>query len=262
MIIAIYPNSTFWYCANMRIANADTFALDNFEGPLDFLFHLIQKNEIDIYEISLQEIMRQFLTKHRGNSLLNADGGAEFIGTAASLLLLKSKMLLPKYDQVLSMEEQEADPRFEIIHQLIDYCRFKDMAKVLAEREDRQGAFFVRGTDEIPSPKKTLGIEHLSLNDLAALFQQVIAKTATHTGSIQEEIWRVSDKINLIRRLLQETPKIPFFALFTAEQPREELIATFLAILELMKMEELCAIKEEISGEIILSSPRTYEMSR
>lgn len=232
----------------MKTETIRTFTLDNFEGSLDFLLHLIQKNEIDIYEISIQQVTDQYLKWLQAKSFVSVDEGAEFIGTAASLILLKSKMLLPKHEQVEMPIEEEIDPRFEIIHQLIDYCRFKDAAKALVERENQQGAFFMRGVDDIQE-SKTLGIEHLSLSDLAALFQQVLAK-ATYKEFIHEEEWRVGDKLVLIRQLLKELGKIRFDVLFSESQSREELIVTFLALLELMKLEELCVVKDASSNEI------------
>lgn len=237
----------------MRIANTHTFTLNNFEGPLDFLLQLVQKNEIDIHEIFLQEILKQFSARFEEHPQAFMEDGAEFIGITAALLFLKSKLLLPKHDQSLLLEEQEPDPRFDIIHQLLDYCRFKDMAKVLVEREDSQGAFFMRGiANEIPIPKKNLGIEHLSLTDLELLFKEVLTKSTVHKGLIQEETWLVSDKIHFIREQLKEMSKINFLELFSSEQPREELIVIFLAILELMKMEELCVVREKESDVVYL----------
>lgn len=236
----------------MKTTEHHIFALDNFEGPLEFLLHLIQKNEIDIYDVSIKRITDQYLAKLQEFTEYNVDIGAEFIGSAASLLLMKSKSLLPKHEQQMEIQEDsEPDPRFEIIHQLIEYCRFKDLAKTLSEREAGQGAFFGRGVDT-PEPKKFLGIEHLSISDLASLFQQVLAKASPRKGNIHEDEWRVSDKIAHIRTLGNEIRKIPFATLFTAEQSKEELIVTFLAILELMKMGEVRMIRENATHEVFI----------
>ncbi len=233
----------------MKHLELDTFALDNFEGPLDFLIHLIQKSEIDICDISLQKITEQYLNKLIDGTS-DVASGAEFVGTTASLLWLKSKMLLPKHEQPHDAEQNELDPRFEMIHQLIDYCRFKQAARDLTEREQQQSGFYIRGTD--PEIKKNLGIEHLTLEDLAALFQQVVAKATTHTELIHEENWRVSDKIIFIRHLLEDEQKIDFLALFSSDKCRDELIVTFLAILELMKLGEICVIKSLPSNSIAI----------
>lgn len=235
----------------MKALDDHIFALENFEGPLDFLLHLIQKSELDIYDIPLHQITEQYLMKLQELISPVVDSGAEFIGTTASLLLLKSKMLLPKHEQTLSGEEEEPDPRFEIIHQLIEYCRFKEAAKELAELELRQSAFFSRGIDDL-EPKKPLGIEHLSMHDLASLFQQVLAKAASNKGIVQEEVWKVSDKMLLIRKLLLEIQKVQFDALFLTSQSRDELIVTFLALLELMKLGELKVIKDSMENQIYI----------
>lgn len=234
----------------MRMDESKTYILDNFEGPLDFLLHLIQKNEIDIHEVSIRKITDQYLAKLKELMEHPLEHGAEFIGAAASLMLLKSKSMLPKHEQEgLPLEENEADPRFEIIHKLIEYCRFKEVAKSFAEREEQQGTVYFRGVDEIMEPKKNLGIEHLSLTDLAELFQQVLAK-APRARQIEDEEWLIVDKIALIRRLCQREG-IPFLGLFSEGQCREELITLFLAILELMKLGEICIVREE--GEVYLT---------
>lgn len=229
----------------------DVFTLDNFEGPLDFLLHLIQKSEIDIYSVHIQEIVDQFMSRMREDSELCVDSGAEFIAMASTLLLLKSKMLLPKHEQSVNPEDEQLDPRFEIIHKLIEYCRFKEAAKELSERERVQGAYYYRGSD-IPEIKKPLGVEHLTLDDLAVLFKQIVAKAETQKGVIHEEEWRVADKIKLIRQQLKGPKKIGFEFLFSPERSRVELIVTFLAVLELMKMGEIKVVREIETQQVMI----------
>lgn len=216
----------------MKTAELEHFVLDNFEGPIDYLLHLVQQEEIPIHEIILSHLTSQFLARFEEQPL-EIDSGAEFIGTAAFLVWLKSKTLLPQHEQAVAGEEEEGDPRFAIIHQLLDYCRFKEAAKSLEEREVHQSAYYARGL-ESPEAKKNLGIEHLTLQDLASMFQQILSKAGAK-GSIQEEEWKVSDKIDAIERLLENCLQIPFEQLFTENLSRLELIVTFLALLELMK---------------------------
>ncbi len=237
----------------MKNLDPETYSLDNFEGPLDFLLHLIQKHEIDIYDIPLHKITEQFLKKWGDWLEPDIDSGAEFIGTTSSLLWLKSKTLLPKHEQPETPEELEADPRFEIIHQLLDYCRFKQAAKELTEREMHQSAHYFRGGEAV-DVKKNLGIDHLSLQDLALMFQQILSKAKGHKGQVHEEIWKVADKITWIRHLLISQQKIEFGVLFAIELSREELIVTFLALLEMMKMGELRVIKDPIQQRILIVS--------
>lgn len=220
----------------MKITDPAIFTLENFEGPLDLLWHLITKQEMDIYEIPIKQIVEQYLKNFDEESL---DDGAEFIALAASIVLFKSKTLLPKHEQQgEELLEQEEDPRFNIIHHLVDYCKFKEAAKQLSEREQQQNAYYFRGIDNDIEVKKKLGIDHLSIEDLAELFQSILAKSVVQTGVINEEEWRVGDKIIDFRRLLLESPSIPFTSVFYPERSRMELIVLFLALLELMKLGE------------------------
>lgn len=217
--------------------NAETFALENFEGPLDLLWHLITRQEIDIYEIPIIEITHQYLSRQK-ESADNLDRGAEFIALAASFIWFKSKALLPKHEQLQEQElEEELDPHFDIIHHLVDYCRFKQAAKDLSAIEEQQGAYYLRGIED-QEVKKNLGIHHLSLDDLATLFQQILAKAVPQKGTIHEEEWKVSDKIQYLREWLAGQQKIDFTMAFNPMMSRMELIVTFLALLEMMKSGE------------------------
>lgn len=226
----------------------DSIALDNFEGPLDFLLQLIRKSEIDISDVSIQEITRQYLERLERwvNPCINS--GAEFIGGTAFLLWLKSRMLLPRH--AIEVDDEELlDPQFEIIHQLIDYCRFKEVAKELVVLEEQQSVHHPRGETPLPeAPSPGPGVDHLTIDDLAAYFQKTLARTGHDKGLIHEEEWRVGDKIEAIRHLLEEGEQISLDLLFTPEKSRGELIVTFLAILELMKIGELCIMREGETG--------------
>jgi len=235
----------------MKNTTTDTFSLEIFEGPLAFLLHLIQKSEINICDIPIQEITNQYLQRIKELMPPSVDTGAEFIGTTALLLLMKSKMLLPKHEQP-SGEEDDLDPQFEIIHKLLEYCRFKETAKVFGEWEQQQSVFHSRGIHSLPEAKKNLGIEHLSLEDLGTLFQKVLVDATNQKGQINEEPWRTSDKIKIIRQLLGREQKIGFEQLFSCDRPRNELIVTFLAILELMKTGELFIGKENDSEKLLI----------
>jgi segregation and condensation protein A len=234
--------------------NQETFEFENFTGSLEFLLHLIQKNEIDIFEIPLRRMTSQYLERFKDQEDAQIDQGADFIASAASLLWMKSKTLLPKHEQVEEEVLEIEDPHFEIIHHLVDYCRFKDAAKDLAERGDSQSVYYSRGIE--PSEiKKGMGLAHLSLTDLAALFQQALTKFSAQTKVVQEEVWRVSDKIRHLRVELKKSDRFLFADLLACACSRDELIVTFLAVLELMKLGELSVFKEIETNLIILSSP-------
>lgn len=225
----------------MRQIDDFIFSLDLFQGPLDYLLYLIQKEEIDISDVTLQSITSQLIANMEK---LDVDSEAEFIGTTATLMLLKSRKLLPKSDEQ-SSEEDLLDPRFEIIHQLVEYCRIKEIAKNLSELEAEHAGYFEKGIQEAIVPKKSLGIEHLTVEELRILFNNALEKSKVNKQIITEDFWKVSDKIAYIRtELMQGQKRIELSFLFSSTKSREELIVTFLALLELMKMGEAKVIRE------------------
>jgi len=236
----------------------ETFELDHFSGSLEILLHLIQKHEVNICDISLKEIMTQYVERLEKQADMSIDRGSEFMSSTASLLWIKSKSLLPKHEQIEPEEEfLGEDPHFDIIHHLVDYCRFKDIAKELSEKGGLPHLAFSRGGEPVSDLKKSLGIAHLSLTDLAALFQQALQKYSDQTKVVEEEEWRVSDKISYVRKLIKSVEKLCLIDLFTQTRSKDELIVTFLAILELMKLGELLVFKELETNIIILSSSST-----
>lgn len=233
----------------MRVENPLIFALENFEGPLPLLLHLIQKSEIDIYEIALRDIGDQYLSSCEDEEP-DLDQGAEFIAMAAWLNVAKSKALLPKAEVAVEQEPIEEDPYFDIIHHLVDYCRFKGAAKTLANLEQRQNSLYVRGLEPCEEIKKNLGIEHLTLDDLATIFRKTAIKRSLEKGKIQEESWKVADKMAAVRFQLCSFGAVDLEALFARVESRMELIVVFLALLELMKLGEVSIVKETSSGNI------------
>lgn len=234
-----------------------TFQLGSFSGPLEFLIALIQSHEINIEDIPLREILVQYSSHNSEHTDLNV--GAEVVGSTSFLLWFKSKQLLPRHEQ-LSGSEEEQDPCFAIIHHLIDYCRFREAAKQLSEREQRQSVYYFRGVQQHPAEtKKTLGIEHLTLDDFASLFRQLIRKSLPNEGIICEEEWKVSDKIAIIRNLLQINQSIPFIEIFCSDFCREELIVIFLAVLEMMKGGELSVVRITNTNQIVIASKENYD---
>lgn len=228
------------------ILKQEHFTLENFEGSLEFLICLLQKEEMEIYDVPIQELIQQFLCQlTEPNEGL--EKGAEFIGAAAYLVWLKSKTLLPRTEESSGEEEIIEDPHFEIIHHLMDYCRFKQAAKELASRQEKQQSCYFRGIDT-PEWKKTLGIDHISLEELSDLFKEMISRADERKPQIEEENWRVCDKIRIMRRLLQEHSRFPFTELFSSQQCRMEMIVIFLAVLELMKIGELAIGRDSTSS--------------
>lgn len=235
-----------------NLYNEDTFSLENFEGTLDFLLHLVQKQEVNLSEISIKKITEQYQQKLKEIQDPCVDAGAEFIASLSFLLWLKSRMLLPKHEHILSPDEELLDPRFEIIHQLLDYCRFRDAAKELTHLESTQNSFYSRSLDPHLEVNKALGIEHLTVEDLATLFKQALTRASIETRIIHEEEWKVADKIKIIRKKLFTEGQIEIGQLFSAGRSKPELIVIFLALLEIMKIGVGQLIKNTSSQKIFL----------
>jgi len=232
----------------------DSFSLKNFEGPLDFLIYLVQKKEIDIYDVPIQELTQQYLQRLSNATKPELEIGAEFIGKASSLLLFKSKQLLPNRDESSSLEEEDIpDPNFEIIHHLLDYCQFKEAAKTLTHHEEKQQGIYHRGIDTPPNLQKTLGIEHLSLEDFSSFFQHVLENAEKQQRTVHEEEYRVSDKISLIKETLKQHDTILISLLLSPTMCRNELIVTFLALLELMKAGDIKIVRSSETNTIMVT---------
>lgn len=214
-----------------------TLKLPQFEGPLELLSALVQKDEIDICSLVLKDLMDQIA------GILDLELGAESLGLAGSLLWIKSRALLPK-NECENLPENESNEPFILLERLVEYCRFKEAAGLLSLREERAAESFFRPFVSTEGFKKPLGIEHVSLDELAKVFQVVLEKAKEHRGLIEEEEWRIADKIAFIRKEVQACENILFEELFMHESSREELIVLFLAILELMKLGEIRVVKK------------------
>ncbi len=217
------------------------FSIGDFKGPLDLLWQLVSREELDILNLPLKLIPQQF--RHALNKSETEDAiqkGADFISLAATLIWFKSLKLLPKPQQELSEEQLINDDPATILHYLIDYYQLKQAAQKLTTIEQQQSGIYPRGIEIAePLPETTNGIEHLSLEDLARLFQQILSKAKPSLHLPQEEEWKVSDKIHALLTLLEKEPSQEFHAIFHAGLCREELIVIFLALLELIKTGKL-----------------------
>lgn len=199
------------------------------------LLFLIQKEELDIVDVALQKLTEQFTKKLE--NLSEIDRGSEWLALTATLLLLKSRKLIPGEE----VPEEEL-PRIEIFQKLLEYCRFKEAALALAEQAEKQRFFFSRGKKETPK-RSALGIEELALEDLTSLLKTVMAR-APKTGVIVKEQWEVAPLIEWLRAQVAKKPLL-FEEIFHESKCKEELIVSFLALLELMKLEEVRVIKKE-----------------
>jgi segregation and condensation protein A len=224
-----------------------------FEGPLDLLLYLIKKEEVDIYEVNLTKLATQFLEYIEVMRLLDLEIAGEFLVMAASLMYIKSRELLPVDQQQApeGEEEEGADPRWELIRQLVEYKKFKDAAAQLQTLEARQEDVFERSPPkpELDAPKAR---SEASLFDLLSAVNSVLKRVSVREDSkdVFEDKWTVSEKIQSLLQALKEQPVLRFSDLFAAALSRSEVVATFLAMLELVRLRQLIAMQAEAFGEI------------
>ncbi|MCG3176200.1 MAG: Segregation and condensation protein A [Candidatus Omnitrophica bacterium] len=223
--------------------------LEVFEGPLDLLLYLIKKDELDIYNIPITRITEQYLEYIGMLEMLDLDVAGEFLVMAATLMHIKSRMLLPP-DPNAPLEE-EADPRAELVRRLIEYKAYKEAAERLKGYEDRRGDLFVRGGVEPPQLEGTDEFKEVTLFDLMGALGKILKslpKEAAH--EVVKDEYTVHDKIEELTRLLENRPVLRFSALFKAARNKYEVITTFLAILELARLKEIGVRQDRGFGEI------------
>jgi segregation and condensation protein A len=221
-----------------------------FQGPLDLLLFLIQKDEIDIYDIPVAKITEQYLSYIEVITALSLDTAGDFIVMAATLMRIKARMLLPAAP--VDEEFDEEDPRAELVRRLLEYKRFKEMAEHLQTREQDRSRVHVRDQrypflkESSAPPELRLNMYEL-LNALSQIFDRV-TKDAIH--NVQREIYTVAEKVKLIRARLESEETIRFDELFRDDAIKMEVVVTFMAILELAKSGLIRILQTETNGPI------------
>jgi len=228
--------------------------LDVFEGPLDLLLYLIKKNEIDIYDIPIALITRQYLEYIEMIRSLNLDLAGEFLVLAATLIHIKSRMLLPVPEN--EEAEDEEDPRAELVRQLLEYQAFKEAALHLDERPLLERDVFTRGAlteDPVSSGEEEEEMTEVDIFELVSAFRRIIAGLDLREDlEIDAEKMSLTDRINEILEKLSEQGQITFAELLGDRVDRRRIIYTFLAILELMKLRMIRAYQSGPFGAIRL----------
>jgi len=238
--------------------------LEIFEGPLDLLLYLIKKDEVDIHSISIERITRQYLDYINTFKLLNIDLASEFIVMAANLMYLKSRTLLPKVDQPPEEDAEEDDPRWELIRQLIEYKKFKDAAGFLSLREVEQEGRFAHQPDAPELPvEEPAPLAEVSIFDLIRAFQNVLKRfEESHDfGDIIDDRYTVADKIEMLMGQLQPGESLRFETLFASSTTKAEVIVTFLAVLELMKLNQFIVRQNELLGDIVIERRTVHSVN-
>lgn len=222
--------------------------LEVFEGPLDLLLHLIEEQKVDIYDIPIAKIAEAYLRYLAETPELDLESAGEFLLMAATLVHIKSRMLLPR-EEVAEEGETSEDPRAQLVERLLEYKRYKEAALALGEREAAQQLVFGRSGDLGP-PSSPLG---LRLVDLLVAFQEVLKRAEAEPPLVVErEEVDIGERMALLLERLKEESPIPFSSLFEKGSRRLEVIVTFLALLELLRQGLIRCRQSVPFGEIVI----------
>jgi len=230
--------------------------LSIYDGPLDLLLDLIKKNEMDILNIQVSEITRQYLEYLAEMKRLDLEVAGEFLVMAATLVYIKSRMILPQTED--DEDEEGGDPRAELVRKLLEYQAFKEAAKELGMLETERGKAFTRQIADYylaDLSAEDAGIDTFSANlyDLLSAFQKVLTlkgREAMH--EVYEEVISIDQKISDLKAALAQRKRVLFTEMFPARWTRNELIATFLALLEVVKGKFARFVQEKQFGEIVI----------
>ncbi len=237
--------------------------LEVFEGPLDLLLHLIEKNKIDIYDIPIALITEQYMDYLEEMEKQDLDNMSEFLVMAATLLKIKSRMLLP---QEATDEEEPEDPRQELVERLLEYKMYKYMSLELRDRQmDADKMMFKKSTlpPEVADYKEEINLEELigdlTLSKLNDIFRSVMKKQVdkidpvrSKFGKIEKEEVNLSQKMRYVQEYGLANKKFSFRKLLEEQSDKMDLIVTFLCVLELMKMGRVHIVQEEIFDDIFI----------
>ncbi len=231
------------------------YRLESFEGPLDLLLTLIKKNKVSIWDIPIVEITDQYLEAIAGIEKTMLDNTGEFIILASQLLYIKSKMLLPKDE-----EDDEEDPREELAQRLYEYKKFKEASQQMRKSEFSSKYMVFRGEEDIKFPVPEYNINH-ELSDLVDAFGNILQRRVRKAkpekrafyGIVGREKVSVDDMVIKIKDRLKVNGKVDFSSLFGENDSRPEMIATFLAVLEMVKLNQIRADYDDNKQEFIIS---------
>jgi segregation and condensation protein A len=251
--------------ADVTRSPGDAFrvALPNFEGPLDLLLHLIKEHRLDIFDIPLALITEKYLEHLERMREINLDIAGEFLVMAATLAHLKSRMLLPRQDAaqqvdaVSELQQEEAqDPRAELVRRLLEYQKYKDAAEQISKQDLLDRDVFPRRVpvEAVPIPEEEVGLQEFSVLKLIEALDRVLERL---TPKLQHEVVRekvsITEAIQRIAERLRAQGACGFESLFDEHRTRQEVVITFLAILEMVKRRLLKVSQEAPLGDILLT---------
>lgn len=230
--------------------------LEAFNGPLDLLLHLIRKHEINIYDIPIALITRQYLEYLQVMKELNLSFAGDFLVMASTLIHIKSRMLLPQDPGPEPCDEEGEDPRSELVRRLVEYQQFKEVAGRLSDQERLWRQVYQREPEPDQTIREVLS-EDVQVFDLLSALQEILAQTTVSSGlEFTPDTLTVQDRINSVIERLEETSVLTFAALFEGETDRLTVIVTFLALLELVRMKLVRLTQVNFGGPILIA--RTF----
>lgn len=228
--------------------------LQVFEGPLDLLLFLIRKNELDIYDIPIESVTRQYLEALRGMQQLDLEVAGDFFVMAATLMEIKSRLLLPKGQHAVGADddEEDGDPRWELVYQLLQYKKFKEAAARLAELSiERQNLMDRHVAERVAAEERTLlAVDRIQLWNTFNLVLRRLAEKFV-VGEIHDERVTVADQMEWLLGRLKTENRFVFSALFDGPVSLRRLVATFLAVLELTRLKRLRLRQDEAFSDIL-----------
>ncbi|MCU1243374.1 MAG: Segregation and condensation protein [Candidatus Acidoferrum typicum] len=230
-----------------------------YEGPLDLLLDLIKKQEMNIHDIQIAKITSQYLDYLHKLEELNVDVSADFVYMAATLIYIKSKMLLPP-DPLGSPEEQSSDPRADLVQRLVEHEKFKNAAQLLYQKQQVEENVWSKPDKSLYQDEGTEGDLVVSLVDLVRVFQQVLERRKEVSRiELQHEQFTVAQMMAQLRAqiLASDDNTVSLIRFFEACPSRHAMIVAFLAVLEMVKMQAIAMVQEKQFGEIVL---RKYKM--
>ena len=231
--------------------------LSSFEGPLDLLLHLIRRDKIDIYDIPISHITKEYLAYIEIMQELELEVAGDFFVMAATLMRIKAQMLLPRR---VELEGEEEDPRDELVRNLLEYKKFKEAAQHFSEmEEDRRRVFTRPGVPAAASAEPDQTIE-VTVFDLFGAFKKVLEELKKQVSyRVRRESVSIEERIETIREMLRERSEVLFTELFEGGFDRATVIVTFLAILELVRLGELVARQMSGRPDIWLYRPASEQ---
>lgn len=238
--------------------------LEIFEGPFDLLLYLIKKNELNVYDIPVAPILEQYLQYLELMRMLDLNIAGEFIVMAATLMQIKSKMLLPQETNVLDeILEDEKDPRAELVKRLLEYQQFKEAAQVLRLKERERQDIFKR-QPVFEDKESGESFFEASLFDLINAFSKALKDVPQELFyEVIKDEFTVEGKVHDLLHMFVDRPRIKLFDLFVRAHSRLEMIATFLAVLELMRLKEVIVVQKSVFGEIeVFRNKENMELKR